>query len=64
MSYQPGDRVVIVTGDFEGSVATVQEVDGQMLRVITNGRGNYEKWVFDYEVEPLAEGECIHDKKR
>lgn len=52
--YTAGERVVITEGDFAGSVATVQ-VDGQILRVITNGRGHYEKWVFDYEVK--REGE-------
>lgn len=55
--YKAGERVVITEGDFAGTVATVQEVQGQMLRVITNCRGNYEKWVFDFEVKPLAEGD-------
>lgn len=55
--YQVGERVVITEGDFAGTVAVIQEVQGQMLRVITNSRGNYEKWVFDFEVKPLSEGE-------
>lgn len=49
--YKPGERVVITEGEFAGTVATIQEVQGQMLRVITNSRGHFEKWVFDFEVK-------------
>lgn len=52
MTYEPGQKVVILEGSFAGSVAVIQEVDDKMLRVITTGRGNYEKWVMVWEVGP------------
>lgn len=56
--YKPGERIVITEGDFAGTVATIQEVQGQMLRVLTD-KGLHTKWVFDFEVKPLSDGDCI-----
>lgn len=57
--YKVGERVVITEGDFAGTVAVIQEIkDGQMLRVLTSV-GLHTKWVFDFEVKPLVEGDCI-----